>query len=387
MKSKLSLIALILIQSAFAQTINKTLLIEEFTTTLCGNCPPVSHELMAWHEQHPDNSILVVVHAGFGEDIMTGTPARTLFRAFAPTGFGFAPAVLLNRTLLPWLDSVPYLSVYRTDTVYDRMIEEPAHADINISGWYNFSSRTIHARVDTRFLTNVEPGNYRISLMLTEDSVLSTTDPAYDQKCYSPDFANTHYPGMFNPDEDKIKGYPHRYVLREQLLGPWGVTAKIPFSSAPPIGTVYSADTNFVVPDNYNINRLRLVALVSKYNPYLHMKHDKYVLNAKQTRLKAVFSTATPENARESDNIGELLVFPVPTTDQLHVSYGLRKQETVSMHITDMLGQATGIVVPKSTQMSGTQNLSIDVSSLSKGIYFLNIDTDSQHLVRKLIIQ
>lgn len=78
MKSKINLILFstvlffsVEINLSRAQLPVKKVLLEEFTTASCGNCPMMSAHINNWHSANAANSILVSIHEGSGNDAMS----------------------------------------------------------------------------------------------------------------------------------------------------------------------------------------------------------------------------------------------------------------------------------------------------------------------------
>ncbi len=358
------------------QTAIKKVVLEEFTTVLCGNCPPVSYTIGQWHDSNP-HSVLMVIHDGFGSDAMTSTLTNSYFNAFHPGNMGFAPAIMIDRGLYPWKDSVPYMSNGGFDTIATRVMNEPAAVDVQImNGTYDAVTRSLSATVNATFVSSVTPGDYRINLFLVEDSVTGTGYPAYDQKCYSASFANTHYPGMF--DGTHILGYPHRHVMRQALLGTWGAASIIP--NTPVIGSTYSKNVTYTVPSTYNAGRLSVVAVVAHY---ASAKSQKYVLNANDQKVTATFATGIQQTEQLAINN----IYPVPATDNVHLVFTNNKQQdNIQVSICDILGHTQNVSVSQTDRTVGTHEVIFNTQGLAKGIYYLTIKTSDAQTTRKFIV-
>jgi hypothetical protein len=73
----------------------------------------------------------------------------------------------------------------------------------------------------------------------------------------------------------------------------------------------------------------------------------------------------------EKDNLN---IFPNPANNQLHVLFTLSQSETVSLQITDINGQVIQQVLNQE-HLSETQNITVDVSKLTEGVYFSRLIT------------
>ena len=76
----------------------------------------------------------------------------------------------------------------------------------------------------------------------------------------------------------------------------------------------------------------------------------------------------------------EVLVYPNPADEQIHVQVGKRKDEA-ELTLVDVTGQ----VRVESKLL--TNSTSIDVSSLSSGIYFVRLKQDSRVSNHKVVVQ
>ena len=374
----------------FAQQPIKKVLLEEFTTASCGNCPMMSKYVGDWHNNNAAHTVLVSIHEGSGNDAMSNALTDTIFNAMHPTGSWFAPAMMINRGVYPSTNGEAYLSCYQSwgsgtgpgvDSIATRLINEPAKVGVEINGTYNSATRTINATVQATFADTVSSGNWRIALYLVEDSVIGYPNlgpfQGWDQHCYDANWANTNYPGMF--DGTSIIGYPHRHVLRQSLLTAWGAAGIIPQN--PVIGTVYSASATKVVDTAYHENQLSLVAIVASYGSNKTMK---YILNANEVKLTPVFTTAVNEMAH-TDKM-QLNIFPNPATNEINISYQLQNKSDVKIGITDICGRQI-YERTITNQAAGQYEFSTSTESLSKGIYFVKVNTNRSCTTQNFIRQ
>jgi len=370
--------------SASAQTTAvKKVFVEEFTTTLCGNCPPKSHNVNAWHELNKNKSVFMTHHAGFGTDKMTTADASAICKMFSPSTFGFAPAIMIDRDVYPWLDSVPYMTVNGFDTVATRVSKNSASVSVNIQGTYNKTTRALDVTATASFTKAVTSGNYRLCVYLVEDSVIGSGS-GYDQACYDAKFANTYYPGHYNASTHLISSYPHRMVERQSLSGgTWGTAGIIPLS--PATNTPYSTSATFTVPANYNDARMYIVAYVALQGA---TKLDKNVLNVNDVKIKSVFNTNTTTSVEPIENSLHInSIYPNPAKDRIGVAFTSMDDGMTSVSITDLSGR-TVIAMDESVNLiAGKYELFIDVSSLDKGLYFLTLKTGHTISTQKFIVE
>ncbi|HYV92870.1 MAG TPA: T9SS type A sorting domain-containing protein [Chitinophagales bacterium] len=363
-----------------AQAPVKKVLLEEFTTASCGNCPMMSKYVNEWHLANEANTILISIHEGSGVDAMSNTTTATIFNLMHPTGGWFAPAMMINRGIYDSTGGEAYLSCYQSwgsgagpgvDSIASRLITEPALAGVNIAGTYNSATRYLDATVHCVFVDTISSGPWSISLFLVEDSVVGYPNlgpfDGWDQHCYDATWANTNYPGMF--DGTSIIGYPHRHVMRDALLGSWGAAYIIP--SVPVVGTDYSAHATITVDTAYHDNHLSLVAFVSANGA---TKAQKFLLNANDVKLSSAFTTGVTNLSVVND---EIIIFPNPATDEIFIK-GFSFFGKTSVSVFDMEGRE---IISNENYRGET----INISSLENGIYLVKIKSAKGPAVNKLV--
>ncbi len=323
----------------------------------------------------------MVHHAGFGTDGMTNTEASTTCSYFQPSTFGFAPAIMIDRDVYPWKDSVPYMSTGGFDSIALRISNDPALAGITVTGTYNATTRMLSVTASATFFQTVPSGNMRISLFLTEDSLIGTGS-GWDQKCYSSSWANSHYPGQYNSSTQYITQYPHRNVQRTSITGgAWGPAGSIPAS--PVVGTPYSITANYTVPAGFNDARLSVVAHVANYGA---TKKDRNVFNACETKLSDLSSTST--GVVEAPAAAEInAMYPNPAADRVTIDLTIRKAGTTTITVTNLFGQQVAVLEEGALLNAGRYQADFPIAGLSPGLYFISMKNGEDVITRKLTIE
>lgn len=371
-----------------AQTPVKKVLLEEFTTASCGNCPMMSKKVGEWHEANKDHSIIMVIHEGSGVDAMSSNTSKTIFNAMRPSGGWFAPAMMINRGVYPSTNGEAYLSCYKSwdvttspgiDSIATRLISEPAAMSVDIMGAYNPTTRTLDATVNVKFVSALPSGDWRINLFLVEDSVIGYPGlgpfKGWDQHCYDAQWAKTNYPGMF--DGTSIIGYPHRHVMRQALLGEWGKSGVIP--AIPVVGTLYTATTSIPVDTAFQEKHLSLIAFVSSYGAN---KTDKYILNANTVEVTNAFSTGTSIVTTPDHRFS---IYPNPAQGILNLNFEADRKEQIQLQFTDLEGRTVGNLIQQNVA-PGVNSSSISLDGLARGIYILTLKTADGTATRKIVI-
>jgi hypothetical protein len=374
----------------------KKVLLEEFTTCSCGNCPPASYIVNEWVDAHP-NSIMMTIHEGSGVDGMSTATTGVLFDAFHPNGGWFAPALMINRGVHgnnreAYLGAVGFGESPKSDSSALRLLGEKAEVGVDILGTYNSTSRVIDAKVEVSFVSAVASADWRINLFLVEDSVIGTPHlgahkGGYDQHVYDSKWANSHYPGKF--DGTSIIGYPHRRVMRDALLGDWGAASVIP--AVPTVGAKYSQTTTFTVPASYREKYLTLVAFVSMYTEIksaaTHTANigKNYVLNANNARLAPVIATGIEKRVAKNNSTIDK-VHRMSPAGETHIFYTLKKPGKAQIILSDVLGHSVRISSSVINASAGTNKIVFATNALSKGLYYITLNSSEGKAVKKLFI-
>ncbi|MCX6295984.1 MAG: T9SS type A sorting domain-containing protein, partial [Bacteroidetes bacterium] len=90
------------------------------------------------------------------------------------------------------------------------------------------------------------------------------------------------------------------------------------------------------------------------------------------------------ENTSENFNSS---AFPNPCVETIQVNYFLSEKSTIKISFTDVLGKAVATVLNE-TQVGGSYQKNINISDLglSKGVYFLILQTDKNKEVHKIVV-
>jgi hypothetical protein len=82
----------------------------------------------------------------------------------------------------------------------------------------------------------------------------------------------------------------------------------------------------------------------------------------------------------QSNELNALNIFPNPTQDRLTISFDMKAQENLSLHVLDLSGKVMSTKAVLNA--AGHQMISLDVSSLAAGTYLLDIQGNSSKTVR-----
>ncbi len=98
-----------------------------------------------------------------------------------------------------------------------------------------------------------------------------------------------------------------------------------------------------------------------------------------------------PEAAPETENTvltdTHLKVYPVPASNQITISFNLTVDESYTIVITDMSGKQVTPFIETSPMEGDEQQLQIDISTLPSGMYVLMMQTGTEFVNTKFVVQ
>ena len=242
---------------AYNDYTKRKVLVELFSTERCTQCAAFD-ELLSQFMADKTDAVQLSHHSGFYTDKLTIDESIAYEWFYRPVNI-HAPAVMFDRTShfdnypTVFQDTVPLIS-FDTPTLtalHQVQTTAPAFVSINLSASYDNSNRMVTIDVSGEQLLPVSGDSIRLNVFLTEDSIASDTQAGVS--------------GTFI----------HRHAARKCLTTAWGQPIDV--------ANGYNSHFSFVIPDEWQEKRMRVVAFVTNYNP--NDKLDCKVLNANQCLL------------------------------------------------------------------------------------------------------
>ncbi len=81
-----------------------------------------------------------------------------------------------------------------------------------------------------------------------------------------------------------------------------------------------------------------------------------------------------------------LKIHPNPGVKMVNISYELTKEKQVTITLFDSTGKLINILVENQPQLSGQHQIELDATDLPNGIYYLNLQSDEDNIIEKLMI-
>ena len=336
----------------------KNVLIEQFTSTNCGECPRGITAIDTALSVNP-GALHIAYHL---DDSLALNRADTLSASFATS----AGAIMVDRGYYSNISSTLGFTLPRNSAFLEGkpLIDAlqisksaPTPAEVNINTVFHNPSRTLTCTITSTFEAEVS-GDFRVNAMIVQDSIIGGLE--LDQ-------ANTMSGDSTIPiwgnQPQKISNFQHKHVARMFLdeAGLFGVPDSV--ASDTQIGKKYACTFTTVLPADMNIQTVTAIGFLYEYNPDPLFGR---ILNAASIPIKSVIT-----NVQESITGSDFALFPQPANDfvtfQVHIPSGNSRIEVYSL-----LGD---LVFGEDIQHSGEGQCigSIDVSAFPSGIYSFRI--------------
>ncbi len=101
------------------------------------------------------------------------------------------------------------------------------------------------------------------------------------------------------------------------------------------------------------------------------------------TGFAATYSCTRPTGIADSKNEAAFDVFPNPTSGLVNLRLANNRDENYNLQVVDMIGK---VLVDKKVSFTDNKVLPLDLSKLSKGVYFIRIQNDRTTGVRRVVI-
>ena len=224
--------------------VNKVLL-EDFTGTWCGYCPPVKNAINMAMDLYSQNLTVVATHQN---DEFAIDEEQDLTGSLGPFGL---PEARINR-LIEWID--PYDITELNDIV---LTQNP----IAISIESNVEGNDLISRI--RFVSKESLNNHKIVVYLTENNLIA------DQANYLNFDENSYFYGMGNP----ILDYSHEDVLRYSFTNILGDEI---LNTEPLSENIINFNLDMNQFD-FNLNNTNIIAII--------VNSDNLALNSQSARV------------------------------------------------------------------------------------------------------
>lgn len=358
----------------------KKVILREFTGAWNGYSPEGDYKMKQLIAANGGNLIGMAIHNGDGMSSLDGDAIDQVFA-------NSYPSATVDDVFFSGETKVGIARAKWADKVAERLnATVPVKVSIQNKA-YNSSTRNLEVDVKADFVGEAA-GDFRINLYLVEDSVSkSTNDANWTQINYFCASCGAQDPNSFyyNYPHD-IVNYQHLKVVNKILGGSWGSASVIPATVHE--GQSFTKHYSFTLPvETTNPNRwkaknIRLVAIVQEYSTTTTARN---ILNAEEMRLLATNSSST--TAMEMpQNIQNFVLYPNPAKDNVILSFEMLKKSEVKIGIYSLSGQLVAAQTFGNVGV-GANDISLNVSDLSAGMYFVEVETEGQRIYQRLAVE
>lgn len=224
----------------YSEAVPRHLLLEEFTTEQCVNCPRAINTIkQAMEDGYADRMTVVAHHVGFYTDWLTLEEDENLLWLYGNDG-SFAPAVMLDRTVRTPDTAWPVESIGYYETFKPRLeeaFEYPAFVSLDVEARAEGDEILAAVTVRPHPLFGALTEAPRLTVVAVEDGVTHRSQA-----------------GITNPD------FTHSHVMRGYFT---------PFDGAPFAfdGDAYRWEGRLAKQPRWKAENMEVVAFVANYNP------------------------------------------------------------------------------------------------------------------------
>jgi hypothetical protein len=333
--------------SITTEQVTRKVILENFTTGACPNCPPV-HTLLEDYVADESNAILIAQHAGYYTDEMTIPENTELLALYNDGGSTYAPALAIDRFYYAEglgggaADPGPVFFPGDGNATYARIDErlaEPAFLNIGIYG--ELTEGVLELDIAGDLIAAVTETDLRLIVYIVEDGLV------YSQAGATGD-------------------YTHNNVLRDAISATWGDDDAITANTA---GTEFVKHYTYTPDASWNVDNLSIVAFVANYDDDVN---NRAVLNAEKVHVNDLEPMVGINTVQHN-----VKVYPNPAKDIITVT----NAENSLVEIYTITGQ---LVKSVNGNQSGAV---VEVADLPEGTYILRVTGNNVAKTTKLTIE
>lgn len=223
--------------SAISNFVPRKVLVENFSTALCGNCPRV-HSWLKSITSSRDDIAWVVHHAGYYTDDYTISESER-YQWFYNSNSTYAPALMIDRKDLSSQGSGANAPVFlpssqqQIQDLIDYCLEQPAFVSVNIEDVYNEETRELAIRVWGKSEAEFNKTPY-INIFLTENGLIGAQSGGGNQ-------------------------YEHSHALRKVMTDTWGDELTLNNNE-------YDVTYTCTIDNDWKPENMSVVAFISDFN-------------------------------------------------------------------------------------------------------------------------
>jgi len=344
---------------------DKVVVVEEATGTWCGWCPRGAVFMDMMENKYSDFFAGVAVH---NNDPMV----HAAYDAAIGGLIAGYPSALIDR--LPEIDP----SAIEPDFL-QRVTVAP-HAAIQNGANWNATTRTLDVSLTYNFAMAAN-NNYKVACVLTEDNVTGTGS-GYAQTNYYAGGSNGVMGGYETlPNPVPAAQMVYDFVARQISPSFNGYASAFP--SVVNVGNVFTFNFTFVLPAGWDENEIHIIGML--IDPAGDIDNGSKTTIAEAVSNGYIAGTSITGITPLPQPDALVNVYPNPSNGTSTVSLNIAGQEEVRMVVRDVTGKV--IADRNYGELSGNQNLPLDLSGFAKGMYLLQVTVGDQTENTRVVIE
>lgn len=230
--------------NTLGESFERNVLVEEFTTEKCPNCPSMATMMKNTLNRYPQQAArvaLVCHHSGFYTDQFTTSADNAFTWFYNNAGATYAPALMFDRYPYTEADKTglktPVIFASNSSEIIayiNHRLNTPAYLDLDAEAAFNADSTSVTVWVTAKRAQGYEV-TPRLAVVLTENDIASTSQAGYSSTFY------------------------HAHVMRD-INSTWGVDVDNWTDNQ----ATYSY--TFDLKNNWNRSNLQVVAYIGNYD-------------------------------------------------------------------------------------------------------------------------
>ncbi len=338
----------------------QAVVVEEATGTWCTWCPRGTVYIGEMSKRFPKNFVGIAVHNGDPMVLDEYDSAITSFPGFQ----GF-PSVVYNR------ESIQDPADIVTPTISDASATPVATIQVGAEE----DGSTLSTSVKVTFNQAVS-ANHNVVVILTEDGLTGPAADGWNQVSGAYSGGGNGPMGGFEylPGSVPSEWWPYDHVGRALIGGYDGLNEIVGDFEAGSSPSVFMPD--FTLPADWNKEKLHVIAVLTDASGQ--------VVNAVSGSYQDAIDAGSVTDTEELLDQSFASVYPNPADDLTVISMDIEKPSQVSVELLDNLGRV--VATQNYGELSGRNQVTLDVSAVNAGMYLMNIRVDNQLVSKKISI-
>lgn len=340
----------------------KRAVVEEGTGTWCQYCPRGALTMARMSKTYGSSYVGIAVHNG---DPMAD-----------PT---YDNGIGLNAYPTGRVDRGAPVSDADFESNWVQRMQVAPNGSVFIGAQYDEETRLVEVVVDVEMLETVT-GNYRLALVVIEDSVTGTGSGWAQSNAFSGlDIDMGGYEDLPSWVPANLMVYDH--VARSIMPSYGGATGVFPNELTQ--GETYAVNFSFTLPEAWDANKISVAGLFNGPNNRID--------NAYQVSLAEAVENGWHDSgslivgmAKLSEPDAVIKLYPNPTTGTSYIDINLPQAEKVSVDVVSIDGRV--VASCDYGMINSTSRLPINTQNFAKGIYLVKINVGNLQKVLKLMV-